>query len=35
MGELRSWRGETSATRNNSFGGVDMVISGNVPQGAG
>ncbi len=21
--------------RNNSFGGVDMVISGNVPQGAG
>lgn len=29
------WRGETSATGNNSFGGVDMVISGNVPQGAG
>ncbi len=30
MGELRSWRGETLQLRNNNFGGVDMVISGNV-----
>lgn len=35
MVELRAWRGEASTKRSNAFGGADLVISGNVPQGAG
>lgn len=35
MVKLRAWRGEASAKRNDAFGGADLVISGNVPQGAG